>query len=85
MRCKMVSIGKEMRMARLFSENGKALLNPGSLRTHSAREDRTWDETAKLIIKGGRGYQPGHALVLGPEQVKIYHKVIAGKIPYQCN
>lgn len=73
----MVSIGKEMRMAEIFADDGKTLVCP-----HESlqRGDRDWGEVAKLIIKGGEG-KSGHVLMTPPGILKNYYKVVAGKIP----
>ncbi|MDQ1280600.1 MAG: fructose-bisphosphate aldolase / 2-amino-3,7-dideoxy-D-threo-hept-6-ulosonate synthase [Thermoproteota archaeon] len=72
----MVSIGKEMRMAQIFADDGKTLVSPHE----SIRPGRDWGEVAKLIIAGGGG-KPGHVLMTVPGILKNYYKAVAGKIP----
>ena len=73
---KMVSIGKEMRMAEIFADDGKTLVTPHE----SIRPDRDFGEVAKLIIAGSEG-KPGHVLMTRPGLLKNYYKAVAGKIP----
>jgi len=73
---RMVSIGKEMRIAEIFADDGKTLITP-----HERLEpERDFVEIAKLIIAGSEG-KPGHVLMTRPGLLKFYHKAIAGKIP----
>ena len=72
----MVSIGKEMRMAEIFADDGKTLVTPHE----SIRPDRDFGEVAKLIIAGSQG-KPGHVLMTRPGLLKNYYKAVAGKIP----
>lgn len=72
----MASIGKTMRIGRLFPEDDRLLIVPHE----SIRAGRNWIDVTKAVIKGG-----ADALLTKPGILKQYHREIAGKIPIILN
>lgn len=68
----MTSIGKIMRMGRLFADDGKFLIIPHE----GIRAERRWVDVAKAVIKGG-----ADAILTTPGIMIKHHKAVAGKVP----
>ena len=72
----MSSIGKVMKLGRLFPNDGRILIIP-----HEAiRVQTRWVDVTKAVIRGG-----ADALIVTPGILKMHHSKIAGKIPIIMN
>lgn len=72
----MSSIGKIMKMGRMFPDDDRLLIAPHE----GLRPERRWVDVAKAIIKGG-----ADVLLTRPGILMIHHKAVAGKIPIMLN
>jgi DhnA family fructose-bisphosphate aldolase class Ia len=72
----MSSIGKKMRMGRMFPDDDRILISPHE----GLRPGRRWVDVAKQIIKGG-----ADVLLTRPGILMHHHEAVAGKIPIMLN
>jgi fructose-bisphosphate aldolase/2-amino-3,7-dideoxy-D-threo-hept-6-ulosonate synthase len=69
----MTSIGKVMKMGRLFPDDDRLLITPHE----GLRPDRRWVDVAKAVIKGGTD-----AILTTPGILMRHHEAVAGKVPF---